>query len=198
MKRLRETPIDDAKYYETVWNAESLTGHWHFDAVRHRALARKVKTGDKVLDVGAGVWGTGQYIVNVLQIPKTSVVAYDQSYTAREWMEQMCPEMIFILGQLPYMPFGPKEFDCVIAGEIIEHMLEPKELAAELCRICRPGGWVTVSTVNTKSANAIRHGPYPEHMWEFTSGELIDMFSPFGKTGYEMVGDYHCIFCNRK
>lgn len=195
MKRLRDKPIDDAKYYERVWNEESLSGHWHFDAVRHRALARHVAPGYKVLDVGAGVWGTGQYISAELRIPGVTIVGYDQSYTAREWLAKMCPEMVFILGQLPHLPFGADEFDCVIAGEIIEHMEEPELLAEELMRVCRVDGWVTLSTVNTSSANAIKHGPYEEHMWEFEYSDLIQMFKPYGK--YSTVGDYHFIECQK-
>ena len=84
MKQLRDYPIDDAKYYERIWNAELAAGHWHFDAVRHRALAKYVKPGHKVIDIGAGVWGTAQYIGTELKTPNVTLVAYDQSYTARD------------------------------------------------------------------------------------------------------------------
>lgn len=51
MKRLSEVKIDDAKYYETVWTEEALGSHWHYDAVRQRALARHVRPGHKVIGV---------------------------------------------------------------------------------------------------------------------------------------------------
>ena len=197
MKRLREYPIDDAKYYERVWNAELAARVWHFDAVRHRALAKHVQPGHKVLDIGAGVWGTAQYIGTELKTPGVTLVAYDQSYTARDIVAKMCPQIVYVLGLLPNTPFGDGEFDIVTAGEIIEHMAEPAALAAEMVRICRVGGWITLSTVNTESANAIKHGPYPEHTWEFSPADLVEMFAPFGDTTYRVVGDYHFIECKK-
>lgn len=197
MKQLRDYPIDDAKYYEHIWNAEQAAGVWHFDAVRHRALAKFVKVGDKVLDIGAGVWGTAQYIGTELKIPNVTLLAYDQSYTARDIVAQMCPQLVFVLGQLPKLPFGDGEFDVVISGETIEHMPVPADLAAEMARVCKPGGWITLSTVDTKCANAIKHGEYPEHMFEFEPADLVQMFAPFGDARHTYVGDYHVLYCCR-
>lgn len=197
MKQLRDYPIDDAKYYERIWNAELAAGHWHFDAVRHRALAKYVTPGHKVIDIGAGVWGTAQYIGTELKTPGVTLVAYDQSYTARDIVAQMCPQIVYVLGLLPNTPFGDGEFDIVTAGEIIEHMAEPAALAAEMARICRPGGWITLSTVDTTCANAIKHGPYPEHTWEFEALDLALMFAQYGETKHSYVGDYHFIECKR-
>ena len=197
MKRLREYPIDDAKYYERVWNAELAARVWHFDAVRHRALAKHVQPGHKVLDIGAGVWGTAQYIGTELKTPNVTLVAYDQSYTARDIVAQMCPQIVYVLGLLPKMPFGDGEFDIVTAGEIIEHMAEPAALAAEMVRICRPGGWITLSTVDVECENAKRHGPYPEHTWSFEPLDLALMFAQYGETKHGYIGDYHFIECQR-
>lgn len=197
MKQLRDYPIDDAKYYERIWNAELAAGHWHFDAVRHRALAKYVTPGHKIIDIGAGVWGTAQYIGTELKTPNVTLVAYDQSYTARDIVAKMCPQIVYVLGQLPSMPFGDGEFDIVTAGEIIEHMVDPAALAAEMARICRPDGWITISTVDVECENAKRHGPYPEHTWSFEPLDLALMFAQYGETKHSYVGDYHFIECNR-
>lgn len=197
MKQLRAQPIDDAKYYERIWNADLAANVWHFDAVRHRALAKYVKPGDKILDIGAGVWGTAQYIGTELKIPNVTLVAYDQSYTARDVVAEMCPAIVYVLGQLPNTPFGNAEFDIVTAGEIIEHMADPQALADEMARVCRPGGWITVSTVDTESENAKRHGPYSEHTFEFTPVDLVLMFARHGETKHCYVGDYHFVSCQK-
>ena len=41
---------------------------------------------------------------------------------------------------------GQGEFDVVICEQVLEHVLDPVAAAANLCRLCRPGGTVIVST----------------------------------------------------
>lgn len=197
MKRLHDgPPIDDAKYYEHIWGEEENTRPF-YDAVRMRALASRVRSGNAVIDIGAGVYGTVQYIVEHEKQLKIFPVCYDQSYTARDIVAKKFPEIIYFLGPLPNTYFPSDSFDVVVAGEIIEHMEEPTALVTELARICRPGGWISLSTVDTKSENAIKHGPYPEHLWSFEDKDLIDMFSVYGFVDFEYVGDYQVVHCRK-
>jgi len=183
MKRLHKKKIDDAKYYEKVWGAE-FNERPYYDAVRMRALARDVKDGDKVLDIGGGVFGTAQYIEEKTEL-KCDLYIYDQSHTARDILKDK--KIKFIIGDCECkLPFKDKEFDIIIAGEIIEHMENPDELVEELKRI---GKKVAISTVDTKCENAIKHGEYKEHLWEFTKQDL----EKYGK--YEKCGDYHIVRC---
>ena len=195
MKRINATKIDDAKYYETVWSDEHNTRPY-FDAVRMRALIKHVKNGDSVIDIGAGVYGACQYISET-KLFNCKLFAFDQSYTAKEIVNRIAPDIEYILGDCAgRLPFDDNTFDCVTAGEIIEHMENPAEFAAELCRICKPGGFVTLSTVDTNCENAKKR-EYPEHIWEFTPDDLYCFFAAYGKTVYETVGDYHFITCKK-
>lgn len=194
MKRLTEVNINTPKHYEDIWSNKVVNRPW-FDAVRHRALIQFVKNGDKVLDVGAGVYGSCQYIGEKTDI-KALLTCVDFSYTAKEIVKTMCPAIDYQLMDVTHMLFRPHSFDCVISGETIEHMDDPAVFAAELCRMCKPGGWVTISTVDTNCQAAKEHGEYPEHIFEFTPEDLKSFFAPFGTVKYELVGHYHCIYCN--
>lgn len=191
MKRINQIKIDDAKYYEKIWSEEFNTRPY-YDAVRMRALIRNVKNGDSVMDIGAGVFGACQYIAEKTAL-KCDLFAYDQSYTAMEIVNRVTPQIDYQLGECAgRLPFEDNSFDVVMAGEVIEHMEDPAAFCAELCRISRQ--WVSLSTVDTNCANAIKHGEYPEHIWEFTPEDLVSFFEPFGVVTYEVVGDYHFIY----
>lgn len=196
MRRLHEKKIDDAKYYEKIWSIEHNTRPY-YDAVRQRALIKYVKDGDKVADVGAGVFGSCQYIAENTFID-AQLYCIDQSYTAKEIVDSKNLGIEYIIAEVEKFDKKYKEyFDVVIGGEIIEHMENPKLFAKELIKICKKGGWVCISTVNTKSENAIKHGDYPEHLWEFEPEDLISFFKPYGDTTYEVCGDYHMIYCKK-
>lgn len=198
MQRLREgKQIDDAKYYEKIWD-EKLNTRAFYDTERHKELIKKVRCGDTVIDIGAGVYGTVQYIVEHEKKLEIFPVCYDQSYTARDVVVKKFPEILYFLGDLPETYLPPNSFDVVIAGEVIEHMEEPDNFAAELTRICRPGGWISVSTVDVTCDDAVKHGEYPEHLWSFDKEDLLKLFKFSGNSQYVLCSDYHVLHCHVK
>lgn len=185
MKRLHDKKIDDAKYYEKIWSDE-FNARPYYDDVRMRCLIKDVKDGDKVIDIGAGVFGSAQYIAENTDL-KCDLYAYDQSYTAKEIVDNLKLPITYLLGSCEgKLPFKDNEFDVVIAGEIIEHIENPDYFVSELKRI---GKKVAISTVDTNCQNAKNYGDYPEHIWEFT----IDDLKKYGE--YETCGDYHIVRC---
>jgi len=202
MRRLHEKKIDDAKYYETIW-AEETNERPYYDATRQRELLKHVKEGDRVIELGAGCFGAAQYAAENLKL-KAAFVCLDQSYTARDVVMKSIrslpkPPFIsfdYILGETDKAPFPEGWFDVVIAGELIEHYEDPSDLAREMARLCRHGGWITLSSVDDQCENA-RKLEYPEHLWAFEPQDLENLFSPYGRTRYYVFGDYHMIECHK-
>lgn len=48
----------------------------------------------------------------------------------------------------PHLPFRDGAFDAVVAGEILEHVLDPDALLDEAARVLRPGGRLVLTTPN--------------------------------------------------
>lgn len=192
MKRLHEKKIDDAKYYERIWS-EKYNARPFYDTVRMQALVAPVAAGNRVLDVGAGVFGAVQFLAEHSELAGLDLVAVDQSYTAQEIVLRDFPQINYLLADVEALPFSDDSFDVVIAGEIVEHMEDPKILAKELMRVVKPGGTMVLSTVDTTCDDAIAHGEYPEHLWEFTPEDLLDLFPVHTVRGYYLIGDYHFV-----
>jgi SAM-dependent methyltransferase len=86
--------------------------------------------------------------------------------------------------------------DVVAAVETIEHVENPRAFARELTRLCRPGGWVVVTTPNQLSLlskltlvlrhefNAFRAGSYPAHL---TALLEVDLRRIAGECGWADV-----------
>ncbi|NRA03872.1 MAG: class I SAM-dependent methyltransferase [Myxococcales bacterium] len=52
-----------------------------------------------------------------------------------------------------YLPFGDATLDGVSLIEVIEHVIRAEELAAEIARVLRPGGWLILTTPNIAHIN---------------------------------------------
>lgn len=199
MRRIHERDLNTPEYYEQIWAVENNLRPF-YDTVRQKALAEKIKKNDYVIDVGCGVFGTCQFVAeHAGEYPSgLRLFCVDHSEKAKQIVTGKHPEIIFTkmdCKKLDGLKTG--QYDVVISGEVIEHMEDTSMFASELCRICKPGGWIVISTVDTNCPDAIAHGDYPEHLWEFTPDDLIGMFSGFGETEYRVVGDYHFIYCRK-
>jgi ubiquinone/menaquinone biosynthesis C-methylase UbiE len=195
-----EENLNTPSYYDEVIWAKATAGRW--DSGRSGAFAKVIRSGDLVLDAGAGCFGMAQWAA--MHWPaEAAYVALDFSVKAKSRvMDEMgmagYPNFTYKIGNVLEMPFEGDLFDVVFAGELIEHFEHPAELVSELVRVCKPGGTVVVSTVDPYCEDSIRNGcSYREHLVEFTKEDLLELFETCGETVYERVGNYHMIFCRK-
>jgi 2-polyprenyl-3-methyl-5-hydroxy-6-metoxy-1,4-benzoquinol methylase len=101
------------------------------------------------------------------------------------------------------LPVEPAGADIVVSLEVVEHLDHPRALFREAARICRPGGWLVVSTPNQASfANAlslavrgyfVAFGPssYPVHRTALLPIDLVRLSREHG------FGDASVVFSGR-
>lgn len=89
----------------------------------------------------------------------------------------------FIRAEVPPLPFGDGEFDCVISFQVIEHIRHDRQFVAEIWRVLRPGGVFIVTTPNAPMS--LTRNPW--HVREYTAVELASLLGErFAST--EMYG----------
>jgi 2-polyprenyl-3-methyl-5-hydroxy-6-metoxy-1,4-benzoquinol methylase len=90
------------------------------------------------------------------------------------------------VGELTEAGLRPASFDVVTVIGTIEHVLDPRGLLRECCRVLVPGGLLVVLTENLENA-IVRYLPRawngfmpPEHLYHFTPETLSRLLGEFG------------------
>lgn len=200
MKRLAEVKEDDIDYHDRYWERQiTIFPNGSFQILRLQQLLKHVKNGDKVVDLGAGISGSVEYAKEAglpgVDVDTVEMHCLDESVVAKRHVDSKNLGIIYEIGDALNTPYPDNFFDVVTAGELIEHMEDPQALVNEMARICKPGGWLSISTVNPQCPNAIKQGKYIGHLWEFEPQDLLDIFNKVGKAEYYLSTDYHIIQC---
>jgi len=192
MKRLTEKNINTGEHFDEVF-----TEGKDFDVERQVEFYKLIQQGMKVLDLGAGIKGFVELFResggkdNVAELH-----ALDFSEYAKREVVNKYPDIQYAIGNVLETPYEDGYFDLVGAGELIEHMEKPEYLVKEMARITKQGGMMIISTVDPDCEDS-KGKEYPEHIWQFTPEDLINLFKPYGEPQYRRVRNYDCIFCRR-
>jgi 2-polyprenyl-3-methyl-5-hydroxy-6-metoxy-1,4-benzoquinol methylase len=84
------------------------------------------------------------------------------------------------------LPFGDESFDVVVAGELLEHLRDPRRVVADVRRVLRPGGTFVASVPNAyRLKNRVRFvlGRRPEedptHLQMFAPSDVRTLLAGF-------------------
>lgn len=163
---------------------QGISGDCIYAIIEDEIVANELK--GVLLDYGAGVGNLTRRLVGSGIF--TEVVAADLypcpgDLQDTKWVQQDLNESI---------PGYDSHFDVVIASEVIEHLENPRFTARELFRLCKPGGYVILTTPNNESirallALAIRghfvqfdKGWYPGHITPLVRKDLVRVLSEAG------------------
>jgi SAM-dependent methyltransferase len=125
-------------------------------ALRERLLLDLLirgKPGRKVLNAGAGQGSFTQ----LLEQRHFEVTSLDLSPPAVALLEGRVRGPV-VAGDVVDMPFEHAEFDAVVLGEVLEHVLRDDEALQETARVLRPHGVVAISV----PADTLPFGPSAE------------------------------------
>lgn len=108
-----------------------------------RLLKTMPLTGKCVLEIGCG---TGRFSEEILaRGSKLTVLDIGSSLVANVTGKHRC---LGTTGDATRLPFLENSFEAVISSECIEHTPDPLASIEEMCRVCKPGGFICFTTPN--------------------------------------------------
>lgn len=172
---------DNAFTYQKEFTSVEEKGYRRYVSLVENALDGN--TG-RLLDVGCA---TGAILKEAVRAG-WNTYGLDLSEELLEQAAKRVPEAKLFNGELKDTQFPSEAFDVVIAINLLEHVLNPKELIEEVNRILRPGGVFLFKTVRIDSMLAKKRGfdwdhlKWPGHFVWFTRKTLLSMLNNSGYT----------------
>jgi SAM-dependent methyltransferase len=144
----------------------------YFSHVRHDLVAHLGPAPpSNVLDVGCADGTTGALIKS--RYPGCRVVGVERDLDAARQAEQKLDRVVTgDLNQLP-LPFSPGEFDYVLLGDVLEHLVDPWRVLRELGSLARREGYVIATIPNVRNWRVVRDLAL-RGRWEYQREGILD------------------------
>jgi SAM-dependent methyltransferase len=179
-------------YYRRVHSSHGYTPAEPFLFELHAAMLRRlerlfrhyVPAGGRVLDAGCG----RSLFTEIRPDWPFQIVACDVDPDLLADRRAEHRAVCWVAGEACPLPFRTASFDALFAGELVEHLVDPRPGLEEFRRVLRPGGTLILTTPNRRRlANLADRSerPYsPDHLSELSYDEA---FSLLRATGFEIL-----------
>lgn len=184
----------DAEEFDYFEERKGATGHDEC-RVREYIISKVPKNVNSILDVGCGKgWVAKEFLpkgikVFSLDISITNPAIINKLHSSKNHFG--------ITADSFNLPFNNESFDCVIASEIIEHVVDPTGFAKELFRVVKKGGSLIITTPYKEKLiyylciHCNQKTPANAHLHSFDEMKLESLYSEkdLGSFKYETFGN---------
>ena len=149
--------------------------HWWFlvrEKILNRRLSRVLGPNPgrrNVLNIGAATGRTSEMLA---EFGEVTTVEFDPILCEFLRQELNIPA---IQASITELPFEDGRFDLICAFDVIEHVQDHEKAAAELTRVCRPGGHVAL-TVPAFQSLWSHHDEINHHFRRYRTSQLQALF----------------------
>lgn len=182
----------EKNYYKAYYQLER--SHWWFLArgemlIDHLKSATKGKKDLKILNVGTATGRTSELLA---QLGAVVSLEYDQDCV--DFVRQNVGIDV-IQGSILELPFETGQFDIVCAFDVVEHVDDHQTAVAELFRVAKTGGLVSV-TVPAFQFLWSQHDVVNHHFRRYTRANLREVFQKTenGRAEYETYFNFWLFF----
>lgn len=155
----------------------------------HQYILNEIpKNTSWVLDVGCG----GGWLAKSFLGKNRNIISMDISdiNPIKAVKNFSSPHHFGLVGDVLELPVKPNSIDCIIASEIIEHIVNPKKFIEQLYNVLTPGGKLIITTpynelIRTSLCIHCNHlTPQNAHLHSFTE-KSVTRFFPDNVTSYK-------------
>ena len=116
------------------------------DALAHAAQRLNARAGERILDVATGTGWSARNVARTGARVTAIDISEDLLTAARSLSGHIKPAIEFRLGDAERLPFDDGAFDGVISTFGVMFAVDQAQAAAELGRVCRSGGRLSLAT----------------------------------------------------
>ncbi|MER7012627.1 methyltransferase domain-containing protein [Saccharopolyspora sp. NPDC000359] len=139
---LRDNPQLYETYADQWWQPRGVFAMLHWLAAARAALVPTAPRTDAVLvDLGCGAGLLAPHVVD----KGYQHIGVDRSESALR--QAAAHGVLPLVGDVQAVPLAADSADCVVAGQVLEHVADLRAAVAEACRILRPGGLLVLDTL---------------------------------------------------
>jgi SAM-dependent methyltransferase len=137
------------------------------DALAHAAQRLNARAGERILDVATGTGWSARNVARAGAAVTGVDISQELVAAARELSGHVRPAIEFRQGDAERLPFDDGAFDGIISTFGVMFAFDQAQAAAELARVCRPGGrlalttWAPAGSVAEFFGIIARHGDAP-------------------------------------
>ena len=157
--------------------------------LREYILSQIPKSVKSILDVGSGsAWLAKEFMGKEVFVCSLDATIINTSKAIENYPSKYHAAVVADAYKLPFVDGS---FDCVIAAEIIEHVVDPAEFIKELMRVLSPGGALILSTPYKEviryalCIHCNKKTPLNSHLHSFDENKLCALYSSGSAGSFE-------------
>ena len=134
-----------------------------------------------VLDVGCGEGLLTNFTVAQPYVDRRRIVGVDPSFDLLSFASHWHTPSHWVHSLGEHLPFKDGIFDCVVAAELIEHVIDPDTLIEECKRVLKPMGLIVLTTpLNERKWRVAATLPNPLHLRAYSEKQVKNLLSSHG------------------